>query len=105
MVGHSCSEGWEHSSLFGSFQVKGSLLWQPKDIPPKKGHELVVGGESRPKPGVQSGHGLLQGGRCLMLLVPHVSSTVTVTEAGVDGLPLERAEQKRRVLRAAPWAA
>lgn len=28
-----------------------------------------------------------------------------VTETGVDGLPLERAEQKRRVLRVAPWAA
>lgn len=46
----------------------------------------------------------LAGGRGLMSFVPQVSSTRTGTEAGADGLSLESAEQKRRVLRVAPWA-
>lgn len=71
--------------------MKGSLFHQPKGIPPKKGHELVVREE---RDGMWSGHRLLLSGKCLISSVPQVSIALTVIEAGVDGLPLERAEQE-----------
>lgn len=104
-MGPPAVRGGKIPGILALFKGREACSSSPRTFLQKKGHELVVGGESLPRPGVQSGHWLLQGGRCLMSFVPQVSSTLTVTEAGVGGLPLERAEQKRSVLRVAPWAA
>ena len=86
-----------------SLQVQGRLQ-QPKGSPPKRGHEPVVGQESLPRPGTQGGHRVLQWRGCVTLSAPQVHSTLTVIQAGVAGLALERAEPEEESTEGGPWA-